>query len=114
MFDETMAMIRREFVRYMFHVQTAPPEEREAAQPARVDYTYQAEPIQGFQALEAAVAQDPAIAAVAEAEPGPEPVQVMMPPVEQRILAPEERIGRNDPCWCGSGVKYKKCHGAAA
>jgi preprotein translocase subunit SecA len=21
------------------------------------------------------------------------------------------RIGRNDPCWCGSGVKYKKCHG---
>ena len=22
-----------------------------------------------------------------------------------------ERIGRNDPCWCGSGQKYKKCHG---
>jgi preprotein translocase subunit SecA len=21
------------------------------------------------------------------------------------------RIGRNDPCWCGSGLKYKKCHG---
>jgi preprotein translocase subunit SecA len=21
------------------------------------------------------------------------------------------RIGRNDPCWCGSGTKYKKCHG---
>ncbi|HEU5207637.1 MAG TPA: preprotein translocase subunit SecA, partial [Gaiellaceae bacterium] len=21
-------------------------------------------------------------------------------------------IGRNDPCWCGSGKKYKKCHGA--
>lgn len=20
------------------------------------------------------------------------------------------KIGRNDPCWCGSGVKYKKCH----
>ena len=19
--------------------------------------------------------------------------------------------GRNDPCWCGSGKKYKKCHG---
>ncbi len=19
-------------------------------------------------------------------------------------------IGRNDPCWCGSGKKYKKCH----
>jgi preprotein translocase subunit SecA len=21
------------------------------------------------------------------------------------------RIGRNDACWCGSGLKYKKCHG---
>ena len=21
--------------------------------------------------------------------------------------------GRNDPCWCGSGKKYKKCHMAA-
>ncbi len=21
------------------------------------------------------------------------------------------KVGRNDPCWCGSGVKYKKCHG---
>ena len=21
------------------------------------------------------------------------------------------KIGRNDPCWCGSGKKYKKCHG---
>jgi preprotein translocase subunit SecA len=24
----------------------------------------------------------------------------------------EPKIGRNDPCWCGSGKKYKKCHGA--
>ncbi len=22
-----------------------------------------------------------------------------------------KNIGRNDPCWCGSGLKYKKCHG---
>ncbi|HEV7176304.1 MAG TPA: SEC-C metal-binding domain-containing protein [Solirubrobacteraceae bacterium] len=21
-------------------------------------------------------------------------------------------MGRNDPCWCGSGKKFKKCHGA--
>ena len=24
----------------------------------------------------------------------------------------EPEVGRNDPCWCGSGKKYKKCHGA--
>jgi preprotein translocase subunit SecA len=23
-----------------------------------------------------------------------------------------EKLGRNDPCYCGSGKKYKKCHGA--
>ena len=23
---------------------------------------------------------------------------------------PEKRPGRNEPCWCGSGKKYKKCH----
>ena len=31
------------------------------------------------------------------------------PPVEQRHV---EKIGRNDPCFCGSGKKYKKCCGA--
>lgn len=24
----------------------------------------------------------------------------------------QHKVGRNDPCWCGSGKKYKKCHGA--
>jgi preprotein translocase subunit SecA len=24
----------------------------------------------------------------------------------------EKKVGRNDPCPCGSGKKYKKCHGA--
>jgi hypothetical protein len=23
-----------------------------------------------------------------------------------------QKIGRNDPCICGSGIKFKKCHGA--
>jgi preprotein translocase subunit SecA len=32
--------------------------------------------------------------------------------IEQRRLSEDEQIGRNDPCWCGSGKKYKKCHGA--
>jgi preprotein translocase subunit SecA len=32
--------------------------------------------------------------------------------VEQRHVDPSEQIGRNDPCWCGSGKKFKKCHGA--
>lgn len=26
---------------------------------------------------------------------------------------PKRKIGRNDPCWCGSGQKFKRCHGEA-
>ena len=32
----------------------------------------------------------------------------------QTIRRAAEKIGRNDPCPCGSGKKYKKCHGTAA
>jgi preprotein translocase subunit SecA len=36
----------------------------------------------------------------------------LMPVVEQRVVDDEHQVGRNDPCWCGSGKKFKKCHGA--
>ena len=32
--------------------------------------------------------------------------------VETVVKDEHDKIGRNDPCWCGSGKKYKKCHGA--
>jgi preprotein translocase subunit SecA len=35
-----------------------------------------------------------------------------LPVVEQRVLDDEHQVGRNDPCWCGSGKKFKKCHGS--
>jgi preprotein translocase subunit SecA len=34
------------------------------------------------------------------------------PIVQQRRVDEHDTIGRNDPCWCGSGKKFKKCHGA--
>jgi preprotein translocase subunit SecA len=34
------------------------------------------------------------------------------PVVQQRRVEENEQLGRNDPCWCGSGKKFKKCHGA--
>jgi preprotein translocase subunit SecA len=33
------------------------------------------------------------------------PAQKVIPPIDAK------HIGRNDPCYCGSGKKYKKCHG---
>ncbi len=32
----------------------------------------------------------------------------------QEPVRNENKVGRNDPCPCGSGKKYKKCHGSAA
>ena len=37
--------------------------------------------------------------------------EVLMPVVEQRVTTAEQKTGRNDPCWCGSGKKFKNCHG---
>ena len=31
---------------------------------------------------------------------------------QQRVTSERDKIGRNDPCWCGSGKKFKRCHGA--
>jgi preprotein translocase subunit SecA len=30
----------------------------------------------------------------------------------QQVVRGQAKVGRNDPCPCGSGKKYKKCHGA--
>jgi preprotein translocase subunit SecA len=35
-----------------------------------------------------------------------------IPEQETVVKEDKDKIGRNDPCWCGSGKKYKKCHGA--
>jgi preprotein translocase subunit SecA len=35
-----------------------------------------------------------------------------LPEVETRHVTERDKLGRNDPCWCGSGKKFKKCHGA--
>jgi preprotein translocase subunit SecA len=38
--------------------------------------------------------------------------RVLREPVStQPVVRAEEKVGRNDPCPCGSGKKYKKCHG---
>ncbi len=46
---------------------------------------------------------------------GPPPMRVGVPRTSKTLgLKPQvsaEKVGRNDPCPCGSGKKYKKCHG---
>jgi len=45
---------------------------------------------------------------------GPDPRQLATnrdEQVERKPVSVEKTLGRNDPCHCGSGKKYKKCHG---
>jgi preprotein translocase subunit SecA len=39
-------------------------------------------------------------------------VNTSMGPMGRPAAATVPEVGRNDPCPCGSGKKYKKCHGA--
>ncbi|MDX6648762.1 MAG: preprotein translocase subunit SecA [Solirubrobacteraceae bacterium] len=57
-------------------------------------------------------AHDQAAAAAYEGPGGDEQELSLAPVVEQRRVEESEQVGRNDPCWCGSGKKFKKCHGS--
>ena len=106
MFDEMMGEVRQEFVRYMFHIEVERAPEVEDQQPEQMGYSYADDPIQGFDGDAAALALEEG-APVATQEPEDDG-----PVVEQRRTDEWDRVGRNDPCPCGSGLKYKKCHGA--
>lgn len=51
------------------------------------------------------------------AAPAPELARTTTNRGEETVAKPvttEKTPGRNDPCWCGSGKKFKKCHGQSA
>jgi len=120
MFEELMHSIWEEFSRLIFHVEV----EVDAAQaafapngepePAALDYsggTPEAQPsaLQQVAAAGSVGAMEMAAAQATGSGGGngaPEVVETVVKDERER------NIGRNDPCWCGSGKKYKKCHGA--
>lgn len=46
---------------------------------------------------------------VREIRSGPPPVCPQMARLREVLLTPRKKVGRNEPCPCGSGLKYKKC-----
>jgi preprotein translocase subunit SecA len=116
LFRDLMNSIWADFARLIFNVEVtveggngaAPPPRRPSAAASsstgggRVTYSGGGAP-QGAMAMAAAAG-----AAAAEGND-----ELEAPPViEQRRVDETEQVGRNDPCWCGSGKKFKKCHGA--
>ncbi|WP_298339292.1 preprotein translocase subunit SecA [Ferrimicrobium sp.] len=102
MFQELMKRIENDYIRYVLQVQVVGPE-TQGVDLAQASYYGATDPgdvnlLESFQAAQSAVAV---------AERPIEDVEVNATLVKSE----EERIGRNDPCYCGSGLKYKHCHG---
>jgi preprotein translocase subunit SecA len=110
MFGAMMSSIDDDFVKYAMHVDVIV-EQPDEPDLSSAQYVAAEEPVGELTAgsaaarLEAAVvAGEPEAAATAEIVAEEE----SMKPV---VKADHEKLGRNAPCWCGSGKKYKLCHG---
>jgi preprotein translocase subunit SecA len=112
MFQELGVAIHEEVVLTLFHAQLAPEEADElqraqqSANGGRMQYEH--ESLAGADAIAAAGGSAAGTATMAmtggttTTAGSPKPI----------VKSDRENIGRNDPCWCGSGKKFKKCHGA--
>jgi len=121
MFSELMNAVWEEFARLIFHVQVdvAPAQDQVAAaaeEPRGVQYSgggpQQPSALQQAGTATAAAAGGGAVTSTGDGAPAAEPPQQEVAQAGTRVKDEHEKIGRNDPCWCGSGKKYKKCHGA--
>jgi preprotein translocase subunit SecA len=123
MFQAMMQSVQEDFVRYVFHLEVVQQTEeprREEGGPQLVYSGAGIAPAQGASkriargkgtgaagsagmAMGGGIAADPSRAAFEQAQAA-----------GRTVVAPRhvEKVGRNDPCPCGSGKKYKKCHGA--
>jgi preprotein translocase subunit SecA len=108
MFEAMMGQIEDDFVRYVFHLQVVV-DEQPQQQLRNVQYTAAEEPVQGSSALRSAADGD--LMAPVSAAP---PAMVGAPSLPAETQSPvrvDKTPGRNEPCFCGSGKKYKMCHG---
>jgi preprotein translocase subunit SecA len=131
LFEDMMTRIDNETVRYLFHVQIqqgeAPTQEGEVPSPPT---QHRPEPQRALrQGAQAAVASAAARAEQAPSQRLPDfaralerrqerqqrDLQYQTGPAQAEAPKPVRagaKVGRNEPCPCGSGKKYKKCHGA--
>jgi preprotein translocase subunit SecA len=110
LFSDLMNTIWSDFSRMIFHVEVQVEGENGDA-PAQ-QYTPSGSSTRSGRVSYSGGAGTAQPSALAEAAGGPEDAEPLPEPIQQRRVAEVEQIGRNDPCWCGSGKKFKKCHGA--
>ncbi len=98
LFQGLLEHIKRDVIKILSHVQVQMPEEVEAMeqqrreQAERQQMNFEHDSGSGFKADEAEVTDEQAASG-------------------ETFVRDERKVGRNEPCPCGSGKKYKQCHG---
>jgi preprotein translocase subunit SecA len=109
MFEELSLQIREEVVGTLFHAQLAPQDAdllEQQGQQNGGSLSYEHDTPAGAGAIAGAAVGGGAVATASTLAPA----QTVN--TQQVVRGEDEKLGRNDPCWCGSGKKFKKCHGA--
>ena len=124
MFGQLMEAIDDDYVRFITTCSSStsrrPPPDYSQASYAAAD-----EPVQELGGTAAALARQPRHRRAAERptarrgagrrRDGDAPAAAGLGQPNGRAAAPtqtKQKVGRNEPCWCGSGKKFKLCHGA--
>jgi preprotein translocase subunit SecA len=123
LFEDMMTRIDNETIRYLFHIQVQQGEQPGSGGAAQAPPPQQAPRPRAAAASAAARAGEPehlpAVAREIERrqQRQQKDLQYQTGPAQAEAPKPVRagaKVGRNDPCPCGSGKKYKKCHGANA
>jgi preprotein translocase subunit SecA len=116
LFQDMKARIEEEMVRYLFWLRPVLNEER-AARPAprrAAPITMNNPAAEAIPAFAGGGGRASAMAPTAAQSARPRPARTGGDDVVKTVKHDQPKVGRNDPCPCGSGKKYKKCHGTAA
>src|SRR5687767_1527500 len=105
MFEELGGTIREEVVLTLFHAQIEVNEPQPAPPPGNGNLQYQHDTAAGAEAIAAAGGAAGSVGTAFASQTGGATATAT-------AVNEHKDVGRNDPCWCGSGKKFKKCHGA--
>jgi len=111
LFEQTLDKVRHDVTQVLMAVEVQSAEqvsEAIPAAPALADVSYQHAQIDARQVLSGEDAEDLALAVQQPAAPAGAPDSQASAAQVRRM---DPKVGRNDPCPCGSGKKYKHCHG---
>ncbi|MHA7816707.1 MAG: preprotein translocase subunit SecA [Pseudohaliea sp.] len=112
LFQSLLSNLKYEVVKFLSHVRVRSEDESELIEQRRREAA-EREKLAFQHAAASALAEEAAAAPAGDAGASQGAAQAAAEPGAQQPFTREQpKVGRNEPCPCGSGKKYKQCHGA--